>query len=46
MAKLHNLTPFIQGEGSLNHKAALLTIQLLFGWVSTSGNLIRALAPS
>lgn len=27
-----------------NHEAALLTIQLLFGWVSTSANLIRALA--
>ena len=27
-----------------NHEAALLTIQLLFGWVSTSGHLIRALA--
>src|SRR5215510_12076712 len=24
-----------------NHEAVLLTIQLLFGWVSTSGNLIR-----
>lgn len=27
-----------------NHEAALLTIQLLFGWVSSSANLIRALA--
>jgi len=27
-----------------NHEAALLTIKLLFGWISTSANLMRALA--
>jgi ureidoacrylate peracid hydrolase len=35
--------PIGQGLPRSNHEASLLAIQLLFGWVSTSGNVIRAL---
>jgi ureidoacrylate peracid hydrolase len=36
--------PIGHGLPRSNHEASLLTIQLLFGWVSDSGRFIEALA--
>ena len=38
--------PIGQGLPRSNHDASLLVIQALLGWVSTSGELIRALGPA
>ena len=36
--------PIGDGMPRTNHEASLLTIQLLFGWVSDSGRFVEALA--